>query len=225
MVRVFPNGRVAAPAFPFFDAFPFPIDVTDPCNRIIYINRAFREFYGYGEGEVVGLLPHFLLPPEFDRRLLVENVQALADKQQTFAGVQTNVTASGERVDVFLAGLPLGVIAGAPPIGFVYAACRPEQKEEMMLALARLALGAYFGSGGISTFEAGAKPQRGDRQRAIMKLSALGYSTKQIAVMMDITPSTVGYVRWKLRHAAPPAEAAPAQAMLARVLGKRPRRR
>ena len=215
---------MSGPAFPLFDAFPFPVDVTDPGNRILYVNRAFREFYGYGEREVLGLVPHFLVPPEFDRRRLVENVQALAEQRQTFSGIQSNVTSSGQQVEVFLVGLPVDVIPGAPPLGFVYVACLPERKDEMMLALTRLALGASLGSGGLLAFEDGAKPRRGDRQKAIVKLSGLGYSTKQIAAMMGLAVSTVGYVKWKMKRAVLAEEPSPAQGVLAQVLAKKPRR-
>ena len=40
--------------------------------------------------------------------------------------------------------------------------------------------------------------QRGDRQAEIVKLAQLGYSTKEIAGIMGISVSTVGFVKWKM---------------------------
>jgi DNA-binding NarL/FixJ family response regulator len=37
------------------------------------------------------------------------------------------------------------------------------------------------------------------RQSAILKLCRMGFSTKEIAHIMGVSPSTVGVVRWRLR--------------------------
>jgi DNA-binding NarL/FixJ family response regulator len=41
-------------------------------------------------------------------------------------------------------------------------------------------------------------PKMGARQREVQRLVSLGYTTKEIAFAMEISPSTVNVVRWKL---------------------------
>jgi FixJ family two-component response regulator len=44
---------------------------------------------------------------------------------------------------------------------------------------------------------------RGARQREVQRLVSLGYSSKDIGSIMNISPSTVNVVRWKLGLAEP----------------------
>ena len=40
--------------------------------------------------------------------------------------------------------------------------------------------------------------RKGDRMREIMRLTQMGYSTKEVAHFMDIAPNTVAQVKWRL---------------------------
>jgi hypothetical protein len=53
---------------------------------------------------------------------------------------------------------------------------------------------------GLELPEAGARSR--SRQQEIIRMLALDYSAKEIASLLNISPSTVRVVRWKHRHAA-----------------------
>lgn len=182
-----------------FDAFPFPVDITDIRDAIIYANPAFERMYGYPAARVIGLPPHFLLPPDFNRTVMRNNLAGLHGGK-LWEGVQPNVTASGQVIEVYLLGVPLGARDVPEAFGTVYVACEVAQKDRMRTEFLELMARNYFSLRMLPEFQKAGPSRRGDRSRTVVGLLELGYSPKHVAGMLGISPSTVGVLKWKAKQ-------------------------
>lgn len=181
--------------FDRLERFPFAVDVTDSNNHLVYVNRAFEKFYGYPRAKILGLLPHFLVPDSVDRRLLKESMRQVVESHQSWMGVQPNVTARGEKKDVFLVALPV-LAAENVNAGFIYFASEAGDWNKLVLSVFDLLVPQAFGMesmSGLAISGTDARPVR--RQEKILSYYRLGYTAKQIASMMGISPSTVRSVK------------------------------
>lgn len=182
-----------------FETFPYPVDITDISDSIIYVNPAFERTYGFKASKVIGLPPHFLIPADSDRASMQANLTSL-HLGTTWEGVQANVTASGEVIEVYLIGLPLGANDSQQPFGTVYVASAVAQKDRMRTELLQLLVGNYFSMRILPDFRAAEPLQRGKRGRTVMGLLSLGYAPKQVAAMLGISTSTVGVIKWQQKQ-------------------------
>ena len=182
-----------------FETFPYPVDITDTRDVIVYVNPAFERTYGYEAARVIGLPPHFLLPPDIDRGAIRNNL-AWLHGGKIWEGVQPNITATGNLIDIHLIGLPVGARDSQEPFGIVYVSCEVAMKERMRTDFLELMARNYFSARILPEFRTPLQARRGERGRAVVGLLELGYSPKQVAGMLGISPSTVGVLKWKSRQ-------------------------
>jgi PAS domain S-box-containing protein len=190
---------VQAATFTPFDSFPFPVDITDIGDAIIYVNAAFERTYGYEAARVIGLPPHFLLPPDFNRTVLRQNLAELHGGK-VWEGVQPNLTASGEVIEVYVLGVPLGARGSEQAFGTIYVSSEVGQRDRMQSEFLELMARHYFSTEILPDFRSRGAVRRGERSRMVIGLLQLGYSPKRIAAMLGISASTVGVIKWKAKQ-------------------------
>jgi PAS domain S-box-containing protein len=183
-----------------FDGFGYPCNVLSSAYRIVYVNRAFCRFYGYKLEQVIGLSPKVLLPRNFQSKKITDIQKHIIVKKKPHVGEIGNVTAKGSEIKVFIVIIPIVPIKSNNPVAHLSVCCIPEKKEAMLLSLLEhVSNFTYLYNKQVKREEIKIKSyQRGDRQAEIMKLTHLGYSTKEIAGIMGISISTVGFVKWKM---------------------------
>jgi PAS domain S-box-containing protein len=179
--------------FARFEKFPFAVDVTDSNNCFVYVNSAFERLYGYRRSEILGLLPHFLVPDSVDRQMLKEAMRRVVDRKKAWMGLQPNLTSSGQTLEVFLIALPIRDLGGVGAC-YIYFASLESEWRELVLAVLDL-MGEKFFDGGALGEVAGPLPRTLPRQEAILGYYRLGYTAKQIASIMGIAASTVRSVK------------------------------
>jgi PAS domain S-box-containing protein len=190
---------VNAANFTPFETFPYPVAITDTRDVIVYVNPAFERTYGYEAARVIGLPPHFLLPPDIERAAIRNNL-AWLHGGKIWEGVLPNVTATGNLIHLHLIGLPVGARDRQEPFGIVYVGCEVAMKDRMRMEFLELMARNYFSARILPDFRAPSEARRGERGRAVVGLLDLGYTPKQVAAMLGISPSTVGVLKWKAKH-------------------------
>jgi len=185
-----------------FDGFGYPCNVISSGYRIIYANRAFCKFYGYKLDQIIGLSPKVLLPRNFHTKKLADLQKHIFVKKKPYVGEIENVTLKGRDVKVFLKIIPIVPIRSNAPVALLSVCCDIAKKDAMLLSLVdHVSNFTYSYDKRVKREEIKIRSyQRGDRQNEIIKLSQLGYSTKEIAAIMGISVSTVGFVKWKMAN-------------------------
>jgi PAS domain S-box-containing protein len=185
-----------------FDGFGYPCNVISSGYRIVYANRAFCKFYGYKLDQVIGLSPKVLLPRNFHAKKLADLQKHIIIKKKPYVGEIENVTLKGREVKVFLKIIPIVPIRSNTPVALLSVCCDIAKKDSMLLSLVdHVSNFTYSYDKRLKREEIKIRSyQRGDRQNEIIKLSQLGYSTKEIAAFMGISVSTVGFVKWKMAN-------------------------
>ena len=183
-----------------FDGFEYPCNVISSAYRIVYVNKAFCKFYGYKLEQILGLSPKVLLPRNYQPKKILELQHLIIIKKKPFWGLFSNVHASGRELTVFLKVVPIITEASPHPVAHLSICCDVPKKEAMLLSLlSHISNFTYSYDSKVKRITPKISSyRRGDRQSEIIKLTKLGYSTKEIAGMMGITTSTVGFVKWKL---------------------------
>jgi len=183
-----------------FDGFGYPCNVISSGYRIVYVNRAFCRFYGYKLDQVIGLSPKVLLPKNFHSKKLNDIQKQIITKKKPYVGEIDNVTIKGRDIKIFLKIIPIIPVRSNNPVAHLSVCCDAGKKDAMLLSLLdHISNFTYQYDKRVKREEVKIKSyQRGDRQSEIMKLTHLGYSTKEIASMMGISISTVGFVKWKM---------------------------
>jgi len=183
-----------------FEDFEFPVTVTNSANRLIYVNRAFAKLYGYKQDQVIGLSPKILIPKNFELKYIIELQRQVMVRKKPYTCELVNITQRGREFPIFLLVTPLQPITGNNAVAHLAICCDPNKKAVLMNALlGHVGNFAYTYDSKIKPKKAKLKSyQRGDRQAEIVKLAQLGYSTKEIAGIMGISVSTVGFVKWKM---------------------------
>jgi len=185
-----------------FDGFEYPCNVISSGYRIIYANRAFCRYYGYKIDQVIGLSPKVLLPKNYQPKKITDLQKQIIIRKKPFVGEIVNVNSQGRESVVFLKVVPITPLSSSYPVAHVSISCDRAKKDAMLISLlGRVSNFAY-------TYDLKAPRalpkiksyQRGDRQTEIVKMSDLGYSTKEIAAVMGISVSTVGFVKWKMAN-------------------------
>lgn len=190
-----------------FADFVFPSMVTNADHRIVWVNAAFNSAYGYQREEVIGLPVKLIYDPELSADTIKPAARQLLQLRKPWCGPYRNRRANGEVFTAYYVAVPLSSLAELPVTG-VFCVSGPENESE---ALRESVLShvvnrcfALAASGGATTSQGNVRTlsTKGQRQREIHRLSLLGYSSKEIASVMQISPSTVNVVRWKLAKAA-----------------------
>lgn len=188
----------------FYD-FSYSALVTNSEHRIVWANAAFEQTYGYLIEEVIGLPSKLIHDPSLPEDAIKPAARQLLDRRKPWQGSYRNRRANGEIFTAYYVAVPLGEIATLP-INGVFAVSGPESEADHLresvlshtvnrcIALAVTAQSnGTTGDGEPKNFS-----RKGQRQREIHRLTLLGYTSKEIASLMGISPSTVNVVRWKL---------------------------
>jgi PAS domain S-box-containing protein len=181
-----------------FEAYPFPAAVANARHAFIYVNPAFEKFYGKTMAEVVGLTPWILMPRDHDIRAVQELRRQLTQGKDFWQGRFVNVNAAGKAVPIHLIVIALRGRLNAEPIAYMSLAA-PQKDESLLLPTLAQQLGNFWLEEAASVkVPPPGKSGRGERQEEILRLTRMGYSTKEVAVFMGIATSTVANVKWKL---------------------------
>lgn len=205
--RLLQHSLVAA----LFSDFAFPALVTNAEHRIVWANGAFERSYGYKTREVIGLPVKMIHDPSLPDEAIKPAARQLLERRKPWHGTYRNRRANGELFVAYYVAVPLGEIASLPVSG-VFSVSAPESEAEHLREsvlhhtlnrCVSLAV-ADRTSTPRAENESKALPRKGQRQREIHRLTLLGYTTKEIASLMGISPSTVNVVRWKLAQGSDP---------------------
>lgn len=180
--------------------YPYPAALTNARHAFLYINPAFATFYGKRLTEVIGLTPWILMPREYG----VQEVKALRRDLIKGSGIWTgpfvNVNAAGKRVRIYLVVLALRGRMNHEPIAYLSLAAPEKEGPQLLPALARHLGEFWLEQAASGKLPKAHEPQRGERQEEVLRLTRMGYSTKEVATFMGIATSTVANVKWKLNH-------------------------
>lgn len=186
-----------------FGEFRYPGLMTNAEHRIVWANRAFEGFYGYKVEEVIGLPASMLHDPSLPDDTLKPVARQLLERRKPWTGTYRNRRANGEIITAYYFAAPLDHFAHLPVNGVFCVSCPESEadglRDEVLAYLVNrcLSLAAAAEAEGnlpITTQFS----RKGQRRREIHRLTLLGYSSKEIAGLMGISPSTVNVVRWKL---------------------------
>lgn len=185
------------------DSFPYPAALTNSRHRFLYINPAFERFYGKKLEEMVGISPWVLMPRTQDSVPIAQMRKALNSRTAMWAGSLTNVDASGKAVRIHLVAFGLRGGRSGPPVAYL-SMVAPEADGPTLLPALAQHLGENWlrQAATMKTELPISQDGRGERQEEIMRLTRMGYSTKEIATFMGIATSTVANVKWKLNRRA-----------------------
>lgn len=181
--------------------FPYPATLTDRDNRYIFVNEAFVQRYGFLSRDLAGLTPRVLIPRQSPKRALEDYSEHVLRRHCRWDGELTNRRRDNKTFRVHLTVLPLRLNEGALPVAFLGVSCDPGEQTTMLLELVHLLSDQWFQQSLQRALPSitGANGNAAPRQSAILKLCRMGFSTKEIAHIMGVSPSTVGVVRWRLR--------------------------
>lgn len=192
---------VQTPWRALFDSFAFPAALANSRHRFLYVNQAFERFYGIKLGDIVGVSPWILMPRNQSSATVAQMRKALAGRTAMWSGQLTNLDASGKSVSIhlFAFGLRGGKI-GAPAAYLSLSA--PAADGPRLLPALTQHLGEHWlrHAASVATEIPVDQSGRGERQEEILRLTRMGYSTKEIATFMGIATSTVANVKWKLNR-------------------------
>jgi PAS domain S-box-containing protein len=182
------------------EGFEYPITITSSAYRLIYANKAFCKTYGYKVEQIIGLSPKILVPKHTDSKMVIDIQRQVMVRKKPYIGELINMTSRNKEFPIFLLLTPLIPLSSNFPVAHLAATCDPSKKEALMMSfLSHVGNFTYTYNTNIKHKKIQLKSyQRGDRQAEIVKLSHLGYSTKEIASVMGISVSTVGFVKWKM---------------------------
>ena len=185
----------------YFDNFPHQVLICNADNRIVYANPAFLKRYGYTKKALIGLPPKVLWSESQSAANFKAMMETVFERYQHWQGPVVNLTATGEAYHIHLFVLPLRPLTNERPIGYMGVSCDIGEEQAVTFDLIASLTTHLLGSMKEENFRLlpFKQKERGDRQREIMRLTNLGFSTKEIAHMMGISPSTVGVVKWKQR--------------------------
>ena len=185
--------------------FPHPASLTNRENRFVYVNPAFERFYGYRTDGLLGLTPWILHPRQTagsDKSRLRSLIGGSLDGWE---GRLVNQRADGSRVRIYLIALPLV----HPPLRKPALHLGLSGEESLRDVLLRDYV-RHFSSHALRRHaDTPSEPvpasafRRGDRQREIARLTQMGYSTKEIANFLDLSPNTIAQVKWRLARSIP----------------------
>lgn len=173
--------------------------ITNGNNRFIYANRCFLDKYKCTYEEIDGLSPQVLLTTGSSTPGYLSSAKTSILGHEPWCGTIENADFEGNFFTAYLYIFPVRLIPDARPIGFIGVSTNPGNECEMLHALIKqLCTGSPFP--GLTSLPVSPLVEAGGaRRREILKLSRLGYSPKEIAGMMNISPSTVNVVKWRAR--------------------------
>ena len=188
-----------------FSDFCYPSLVTNTEHRIVWANAAFEQAYGYRIKEVIGLPAKLLHDPSLPKDAIKPAARQLLAQRKPWSGAYRNRRANGEIFTAYYVAVPLGDIASLPVSG-TFSVSAPESeadqlRDNLLSHAVNRCLNLAVDS--LAHGEADRTPtkkasRKGQRQREIHRLTLLGHTSKEIAALMGISPSTVNVVRWKI---------------------------
>lgn len=191
-----------------FAEFRHAAMVTNPEHRIVWANAAFEKLYGYQVHAVIGLPATMLHDPSLPEDSLKPVARQLLERRQPWSGSYRNQHANGDIFTAHYFAVPLDHFPHLPVNGVFCVSCLEADAEglhdEVLGHVVNRCLGlAATAAANGGNASAATLSRKGQRQREIHRLTLLGYSSKEIASLLSISPSTVNVVRWKLGQAAP----------------------
>jgi PAS domain-containing protein len=165
------------------------------------VNHAFCALYGYKMEEVIGLPSLVLRSMEFPDAEVSAIRNRVFNQRGSWQGVYRCVKKSGDSLDVECFVVPLDTSDNLPINGVFSLSWQAGQSYAGVHAAMAYLVNECFRLQALdpnALVSRAVVPKMGARQREVQRLVSLGYTTKEIAFAMEISPSTVNVVRWKL---------------------------
>jgi PAS domain-containing protein len=183
--------------------FPHPAAATDTHGQVVWANATFEQRYGHSVVESVGRLESDLHQPILDPAGLESRRHHLAVLNLPWSGSCRIRHSSGKTDEVRCFAIPLQCLSGVPSQAVLSLYGSPAAPELPCDALITHLVKTCFKLGVEAALHASPDSaflamHRGSRQQEIQRLVELNYSTKEVASLLKISPSTVNVVRWKL---------------------------
>jgi PAS domain S-box-containing protein len=177
------------------------VSITDTYNKFVYVNQAFTLIYGWTSGEILGLTPGLLVPRLQAARWL-DDFKREVLKPGGWVGRVVNVTKSGVKILVSLRTFAVRPAKRGGPTFFIGLSSLNEDLREAECELvSRLASVSLARGIELKPLSVG---RALSRQLQVCRLKALGYHTKDIAVMLGISASTVNVALFRERRKSAP---------------------
>ena len=190
-----------------FAGFRHAAIVTNSEHRIVWVNAAFEKLYGYRASAVLGLPATLLHDPSLPVDSLKPVARQLLEERRPWCGTYRNQHANGKAFNAYYFAVPLDHFPHLPVNGVFCVSCLEADAEGLRDEVLGHVINRCVGLAVTNASEGGnaarsTLSRKGQRQKEVHRLSLLGYSSKEIAGLMGISPSTVNVVRWKLGRAA-----------------------
>lgn len=181
-----------------FDDLRHPVGIATAENRLTYANPAFTQHYGCRASSPAAAPWPFWLPPPSDPTLRRRCQQQLS-RGTPLTGIREVTTSAGRHVAAFVSIVPLRPAPAPTPCGYLYASSAPAAADVMQAELAQALLSSALTLSSHLTAPSSlpVDSSPGSRQRAILRLTDLGYPAKRVAGMLNITEGTVRNVIWR----------------------------
>lgn len=179
----------------------YPGAITNGNDRFVYANSSFLERYNCSYLEIDRLSPDMFLATGSGVPGHASSAKVSFLGLQPRHGPVKNIDFKGNIFNAYHCIFPIRQIPEARPIGFVRVSTNPGNEFRMLVAVVTQFCTNYqLATRGEFAFPVPSLEEKGGaRRREILKLSKLGYSPKEVAGMMDISPSTVNVVKWRAR--------------------------
>lgn len=181
------------------DLFPYPVTITDAGQRLVYVNPAFCDVYGWKAEEVLGL-PPIVLVPRLEAADWLAQFWTEVVKGDGWRGSVQNVTKSGKRLEVQLRTFAIrhGLLGRAL---YYLGVSTPRTnllrvETELMSLLCSDAMRREWDGAHV------ALPSPTTRQTQIARMRMMGYAVKEIARALNISPATVNVALFRTRRKA-----------------------
>lgn len=185
--------------------FLHPASLTNRENRFVYVNPAFERFYGYRTDELIGLTPWILHPRQTAGSDKTRLRSLIGSSAEGWEGRLVNQRADGSRVRIYLVTVPLV----HPPLRKPALHLGLSGEDGLRDVLLRDYV-QHFSSHALRRHADASQLnvpssafRKGDRQLEITRLTKMGYSTKEIANFLDLSPNTIAQVKWRLARTRP----------------------
>jgi PAS domain S-box-containing protein len=180
--------------------FPHPASLTNRENRFVYLNPAFERFYGYRSEALLGLMPWILHPRQTAGSDKSRPRSLIEGAAEGWEGRLVHQRADGTRLRVYLITFPLI----HPPLRKPALTLGLSGEEGARGVLVRDYVSHFSSHALLRQATSASLPlasgafRRGDRRQEIARLTHMGYSTKEIANLLDRSPNTIAQVKWRL---------------------------
>jgi len=174
-----------------------PAVILNSNHRIIFTNKAFRNFTGYNDEDILGLPPRILTTnnySESERQAIRHSLSVL--KKPTKVNI-TILDKNKKPTECVMLGTPLTPTHNIP-VGYILFFNKKGEDMNIFTDFLSNGIGSLLNYKKTERVRSTTVSSKGDKQIEIMKLAKLGYTVKESAVILRLSKNTIYYVKWKM---------------------------